>query len=146
MTEKAAENFVENSHNNAKELERAGILESTDNGNYKFTDAKSKEILNENADKKVDDIAQKNLDSYNKVEVKESSTDKEFKDTSKEFSKVESTQNQSSKKVESNDKFDSLNNLQDTNKETSRDESSIKQKEIHGSFAAEKEEEKVISR
>ena len=29
MTEKAASNFVENSHNNAKELEKAGILESS---------------------------------------------------------------------------------------------------------------------
>lgn len=60
MTEKATSNFVENSHNNAKEFEKAGILEPTDNGNYKFTDGKSKEILNDNADKKMDDIAQKN--------------------------------------------------------------------------------------
>ena len=67
-------------------------------------------------------------------------TDKELKDTNQEFSKVESTQNQSNKKVDSNDKFDSLNNLQETNK----DESVIKQREIHGSFTAERE--KVISR
>lgn len=67
MTEKAAENFVENSHNNAKELEKAGILElkGNDTGEYKFTDVKSKEILFDNADKKMDDIAQKNLDAYN---------------------------------------------------------------------------------
>ena len=91
MTEKAASNFIENSHNNAKELEKAGILElkGNDTGEYKFTDSKSKEILHDNADIKVDDIAQNNLDAYNqsntKTEVKDSSNI-EFKVDDKEAS------------------------------------------------------------
>jgi len=116
MTEKAGERFVENSHNNAKELEKAGILESTGNGNYKFTDDKSKEILNNNSDKKMDVIAEKNIDAYKEqVQVKDKSVD------------VSSNKEE----VKSNDKFADLNNIKDDNsKEHSKtDDTSEKMKD-----------------
>ena len=146
MTEKAAENFVENSHSNAKELEKAGILElkGNDTGAYKFTDAKSKEILHDYADKKVDDIAQKNLDAYSQLNTKT-----EVEDTSNTESKVDikgnvKLNNQDIQYANISSKFAGLSDVDDINKETEKfkntKEESIKHGEINGNFSLEKQE------
>ena len=68
MSKEAANQFVENSNENAKKLEEVGILESKGNGDYKFVDSKAKEILHDNADKSKEEIGQKNLEAFKAVD------------------------------------------------------------------------------
>jgi conjugative relaxase-like TrwC/TraI family protein len=139
MTEKQADQFVKNSNENAKSLKDAGILEEKKSGEYKFVDSKAKEILYDNADKSHNEIAQKNLEAYNKANNVDNKieTKTENKSDNKIDSKVDSkadnkiepkTENKSEKSVEpkTENKSDNKDSLNDLDKSLSKIESSSK--------------------
>ncbi len=76
LTEEAAFNFIKASLDNADKLVEAGILEKVSEGEFKFTDSVSKEILHENSSKSTEKIGEINLKSLegSVVEVESSET------------------------------------------------------------------------
>ncbi|KAB7889549.1 hypothetical protein [Poseidonibacter ostreae] len=86
MNQEDANRFRENAEAHANELTKAGILNKESDTKFTFKDAKSREILNDNYEEKLKDIADKN-----KVSLKDAQKEKSIKrsvNSSKDLNKV----------------------------------------------------------